>query len=222
MRKIFVTILFLTVFVSAFAQQESPRGGEKDGLNLQIMGGPTFSQNEFIDGLASERKITFSKDAMSCGGYVSLAKEFSTVFGWRANLGYSGNKGRANAPTESVADIYSFKDFEVMGDITLDFMDLFGPKRKSHMFNLKAFAGAGALFTFGFPSEYSSKINTDPGTYFGFRGGLDFRFRLSKVVSIMLEASSLFSASDKFNGIEGGDVKMDARLNGDLGIVFHF
>lgn len=212
--KKFLLVIFAFAFSCICLNAQSR--GEKDAVNLQLIGGINFSQNESIDG-ELKHLLAINSDALSGNGYISVAQEFHPIFGWRASIGFSGNKGRANDYSAKVADIYSFNDMELFGDITIDLMDLFGPRRKNYMFNMKLFGGVGGLYGFGYPKNYSN-VDSANKFFLGLRTGLDFRFRVSRKVCILLEGSALFEPTDKFNGIVD-DVPFDARLNANLGIT---
>jgi len=230
---LFVSILIMVCAGTLFAQemQTTPavkdstccdandsqcKKGEVDRLNLQIMFGHNFSQNEGVDGVA-EHTFTFSKDVMSREVSLALAKEFTPCWGWRLSIGESENIGCTNFDKQA---FYSFSDAELFGDLTLDITDMLFRRRESMFLNMKLFGGVGGLYTFGFSQENAPK-DVDSHLCLGARGGVDLRFRLSKHVSLGAEAGLTTMYPDNFNGIVD-DFPVDARFFGKVGLIINF
>lgn len=223
-KSFFLTVLLSFAFAfEGIAENDSikVRKGEKDSWYLEVYGGLNHSMNENLD----ETLIHtwgVSDQSLGATAKLGLGKEWSSVFGWRANLVYNSNKGRATYYNKEER-IYSFHSIELFGDITLDFMDLIAPKRKHKGFNLKLFAGAGGLQTFGFENQilnYYTEYSDKPRLNWGARVGLIGRVRVSDDVCIGAEFTQYF-IDDHFSGV-AANYPLDGRQNLMVGLTWLF
>lgn len=217
-----LTVLLSFIFViDGFALNDSIRiiNGEKDPWYLEVYGGLNHSMNENLD-------ETFihtwgvSDQSLGATARLGIGKEWSSTLGWRANVVYNSNKGRATFYNKDER-IYSFHSIEMFGDITLDLMDLIAPKRKHKGLNLKLFAGAGGLQTFGFENQilnYYTEYSDKPRLNWGARVGLTGRVRVSDDVCIGAEFSQYF-IDDHFSGV-AANYPLDGRQNLMVGLIW--
>lgn len=200
----------------------TPDGGAlRDGidpLHLQIFGGLNKSANENLPW------TEFSKYPWSGGAFVALGKEFTPLWGWRVALRYNHNKGR-NVEKCEKADTWGWNNVGLFGDVTYDLTDAFTTmeRRGKRCFNLKAFLGVGAAYTFGFdnvPLSYAAPYSRESRVVPGARLGLNASWRVADAWRIGAELShSMFA--DRFNGVKDG-FAMDGRTNLKVGVTYVF
>ena len=188
----------------------------KDPYYLQLFAGINKSANENLP--FSE----FSQYPWSWGAFFAVGREFTPLWGWRAALRFNRNKSRNVEVCES-EDVYSWNNLALFGDITFDVSDVFRKSRKNHVpkFNLKAFAGIGAAYTWNFtdvPLSYTHKYSRKSRLLPGLRVGFTASYKVSERWRIGAEISqTLFE--DHFNGV-AYSTPMDGRTNLKLGVTY--
>ena len=217
MKKSILFILLCGCTQMLHATDTNQTGNKRiDPFYLQLFGGINKSANEHLPW--SE----FSSYPWSMGAFFGVGKEFTPLWGWRGVLRYNHNKGRNVEECES-KDTYGWDNIGVFGDITFDLTDAFSSKASTQapIFNLKAFVGIGAAFTFGFddvPLSYTHPYSNENNTSFAGRLGLTGTFRVAEHWRIGAELSQTFFM-DKFNGVKA-DCPLDGRTNLSLGVTY--
>lgn len=191
----------------------------RDGLYLQIYGGINKSANENLP--MSE----FSSYPWSGGLFIGVGEEFNALWGWRAALRYNYNKSRNVQECES-PDTWGWSSLGVFGDATFDITDALRTSgHRGKALNMKAFAGVGFEYTFGFPMQtplsysvaYSTKSRVVPAA----RVGLDITYKLSNRLKLGMELShTIFN--DHFNGVKTGsplDMRSDIKIGVTINLV---
>ena len=219
--KITLLWIFLLCTLSAQAYTTSDNDSidkRQDPYYLQLFLGVNKSANENLP--FSE----FSSYPWSFGAFFALGREFSPLWGWRAALRINRNKSRNVQECES-PDTYAWNNVALFGDMTFDVSDAFRRARreKAPRFNMKAFAGIGAAYTWNFTNiplsythEYSRKSKLLPAL----RAGLTASYRVSHRWRIGAELSqTLFE--DHFNGV-AYDFPIDGRTNLKVGLTYLF
>ena len=143
-----ITILALcggTLSIQASGFEKTDSLWNVDPVYVQLFGGVNKSANENLP--FSE----FSSYPLSMGFFVGIGKEFSPLWGWRIALRYNHNKSRNVEKCES-QDTWGWNNLGLFGDLTFDITDALTSKVRhlARPFNLKAFVGVGAAYTFGF------------------------------------------------------------------------
>lgn len=191
--------------------------GEEDPYYLQLYAGINKSANEHLPW--SE----FSRHPWSGGLFVGVGKEFNPLWGWRAAFGYNHNKSR-NVPFCESPETWGWDNVELFADMTFDVTDALGGLllRPAGRFNLKAFAGVGGAYTFGFPEKtplsYTEAYAKDSTFHGGLRAGLTATYRVADSWRIGIELShTLFT--DRFNGVKSG-FPLDGRTNLKVGVTY--
>ena len=190
----------------------------RDPYYLQLYVGINKSANENLP--FSE----FSSYPWSFGAFFALGREFSPLWGWRAALRINRNKSRNVQECES-PDTYAWNNVALFGDVTFDVSDVFrrAQRDKTPKFNMKAFAGIGAAYTWNFSNvplsythEYSRKSRLLPAL----RAGLTASYNVNEHWRIGAEISqTLFE--DHFNGV-AYDMPIDGRTNLKVGVAYLF
>lgn len=219
MKRAFLVLLSCTVAFSTWAQEvdslQSSRRGDKDRLYYQLFVGANKSANEHLPW------TEFTSYPFAGGAFVGIGKEWSSLWGWRAALGFDFDKGR-NIPECEGSDTFGWKDIELWGDLTFDLTDLFS-KKQNKKFNLKAFLGVGALWSWGYPKDkplsYIYEYSPDNNTSLGTRAGLTATYKISDQVKLGAELSHL-GAQDHFNGVIDHNFPFDGRTNLSVGVVW--
>ena len=211
----------MTVHAITPAEVDSLLRIGKDPYYLQLYGGINKSANENLPWTEMTRY------PMSWGAFVGLGKELSPLWGWRMALGLDHNKSRNVQVCES-DETWGWDDVELFADATFDVTDLLRKNSpdfgvKIPRFNLKAFVGAGALWTFGFPEDVPLSY-TDPYTRksqlcYGVRGGLTATCLVSNNVRLGLELSHTM-VNDWFNGVNDHRAPLDHRTNLSVGATW--
>ena len=191
--------------------------GEVDPYYLQLYAGINKSANEHLPW--SE----FSRHPWSGGLFVGVGKEFNPLWGWRAAFGYNHNKSR-NVPFCESPETWGWDNVELFADMTFDVTDALGGllMRPAGRFNLKAFAGVGGAYTFGFPEDvplsYTYEYAKDSIFSGAFRAGLTATYQVADRWRVGAELShTLFT--DRFNGVKGG-FPFDGRTNLKVGVTY--
>ena len=191
--------------------------GEVDPYYLQLYAGINKSANEHLPW--SE----FSRHPWSGGLFVGVGKEFNPLWGWRAAFGYNHNKSR-NVPFCESPETWGWDNVELFADMTFDVTDALGGllMRPAGRFNLKAFAGIGGAYSFGFPEDvplsYTYEYAKDSIFSGAFRAGLTATYQVADRWRVGAELShTLFT--DRFNGVKGG-FPFDGRTNLKVGVTY--
>lgn len=187
----------------------------RDSLYLQIYGGINKSANENLP--MSE----FSTYPWSGGLFIGVGEEFNALWGWRAALRYNYNKSRNVQECES-PDTWGWSSLGLFGDVTFDITDALRTSgHRGKALNMKAFAGVGFEYTFGFPMQtplsysvaYSTKSRVVPAA----RAGLDITYKINDRLKLGMELShTIFN--DHFNGVKTGS-PLDMRTNIKIGVT---
>lgn len=220
-------IVFMMITCSVMAGYAKPLHGKDslalkgiDAYYLQFYGGINKSANENMPW--SE----FTIHPISYGAFVGIGKELSPLWGWRLALGIDNNKSRNVQECEN-GEPWNWNDVELFGDVTFDLSDAFRNRKKDRedvpRFNLKAFAGAGGLYTYAFPKDiylsYTDPYSKKSQLCFGVRAGLNATYRIDSNLKLGLELSHTV-VSDNFNGVENSDFPWDQRTNLSIGITY--
>ena len=215
-------MMVLCVGCSSLLFAEGQEEGEHknvDPIYLQLYGGINKSANENLPW--SE----FSSYPWSGGAFLGIGKEITPLWGWRAALRYNHNKSRNVQKCES-KDTWGWNNIGLFADATFDLTDAFSSKakrEKNKRFNLKAFLGVGAAYTFGFdevPLSYTEPYSRDSKMLPAGRLGFTATYRVANNWRIGAELSHTMFA-DNFNGVKAG-FPMDGRTNLKLGITYIF
>ena len=215
-------MMVLCVGCSSLLFAEGLEEGEHknvDPIYLQLYGGINKSANENLPW--SE----FSSYPWSGGAFLGIGKEITPLWGWRAALRYNHNKSRNVQKCES-KDTWGWNNIGLFADATFDLTDAFSSKakrEKNKRFNLKAFLGVGAAYTFGFdevPLSYTEPYSRDSKMLPAGRLGFTATYRVANNWRIGAELSHTMFA-DNFNGVKVG-FPMDGRTNLKLGITYIF
>jgi hypothetical protein len=218
MKKIVLgSILLCSLSVQANTTSENDSiYNNRDPYYFQLFAGINKSANENLP--FSE----FTQYPWSWGAFFAVGREFSPLWGWRAVLRFNHNKSRNVQACES-EDVYSWNNVALFGDLTFDVSDVFRKSRHDHRpkFNLKAFAGVGAAYTWNYTDvplsythEYSRKSKLLPAV----RMGLTATYLVSKHWRVGAEISqTLFE--DHFNGV-AYDTPIDGRTNLKVGVSY--
>ena len=222
LRKIF-SFVFLLCSVSGSSQTVSDSISiDKDPLYFQLYGGINKSANENLPW--SE----FSSYPWSVGAFFGIGREFNRLWGWRAALRINHNKSRNVQECES-KEVWGWNSTALFGDITLDLTDLLRKEEsilddepvKRRTFNMKAFAGVGGSYTWGFddvPLSYSHAYSRSSKLIPALRAGVTATWRLNDQWRIGAEVSqTLFE--DHFNGVSY-DTPLDTRTNLKVGLTY--
>ena len=220
------SFLFCALFAQARELDESTdiadstelRNRRKDAFYIQLYGGINKSANENLPW------TEFSAYPWSGGGFLAIGREVSPLWGWRAALRINHNKSR-NVPTCESKDVWGWNSTSVFADATFDVTDVFRKARagKRMKFNLKAFAGVGAAYTWGFdkvPLSYSHAYSRNSRLVPSMRLGVNAAYKINDRLRVGAELSqSLFT--DRFNGV-AYDTKIDGRTNLKVGLTCLF
>lgn len=220
MRRLLFICLMVSYPLYAAANRTDSIGGRKqDPLYFQLYGGINKSANEHLPW------TEFSSCPWSYGAFIGLGKEWSPLWGWRAAIRYNHNKSR-NVPVCESSDTWGWDNVGLFGDVTYDVTDALTSKSstKHKRFNLKAFAGIGAAYTFGFPEEtplsYTDPYSSKSKLLGGVRAGLTATYQAASCWRIGLELSHT-QLMDGFNGVDV-DVPTDGRSNLKVGVTYLF
>lgn len=230
--RLFVFWAFLLCSLSMRAQTLADSTvANKDPFYLQLYVGINKSANENLPW--SE----FSAYPWSTGMFVSLGREVSPLWGWRAALRINRNKSR-NVPVCESKEVWGWNNTGLFADATFDVTDVLRKKKtidledeeqkeeksgKKPKFNLKAFAGVGAAYTWKFddvPLSYTHPYSRSSKLLPAVRAGVNATWRLSERWRLGAELShTLFE--DHFNGVAHG-APLDMRTNLKVGLTYLF
>lgn len=223
MKHIIMTALLICGVLNIHAQTSgsNPLTKGTDPLYMQVYGGINKSANENLPW--SE----FSHYPWAGGAFVALGKEYTPLWGWRSAFRINHNKSRNVQQCES-PDTWGWNNIGLFADATFDISDAI--MRRSYLagkepgrFNLKAFAGVGAAYTFGFdnvPLSYQHPYNRNSHVVAAFRAGINASYRLSRQWHLGLELSQTMF-TDQFNGVKVAS-PLDGRTNLKVGITYFF
>lgn len=222
MKYSYIQYLLFVLLFGCFAQQLSATESDKplrdgiDPLYIQIFGGINKSANEHLPW------TEFSGYPWSGGTFLAVGSEATPLWGWRAALRYNHNKGRNVEKCES-DETWGWHSISLFADATFDITDALTSKasRGKNPFNMKAFAGIGAAYTFGFdnvPLSYTDAYSRNNRAVPAFRLGINASWRLSDRWRIGTELSQTMFA-DRFNGVKS-DFCMDGRTNLKVGFTY--
>ncbi len=188
----------------------------KSPLYLQLYGGINKSANEHLPW--SE----LSKYPWSGGMFVGLGQDLSSLWGWRTALRFNHNKSRSVQKCEN-ANTWGWNNIGLFGDATFDLTNAFSKPKIStnRTFDLKAFAGVGLAYTFGFdnvPLSYTNEYSRNSRLLPGFRVGLDATWKVAPNWRIGAELSQTMFA-DAFNGVKA-NCPLDGRTNFKIGVTY--
>ncbi len=188
----------------------------KKPLYLQLYGGINKSANENLPW--SE----FSKYPWSAGMFVGVGQDLSPLWGWRAALRFNHNKSRNTEKCEQ-KDTWGWNNIGLFADATFDITNAFSTPKPiaNRAFDLKAFAGVGGAYTFGFdnvPLSYTTSYSRNSRLVPAMRIGFDASWRVADNWRIGAELSHTLFA-DAFNGVKSG-VAMDGRTNFKIGVTY--
>jgi hypothetical protein len=199
---------------------------DKDPFYLQLYLGTNKSANENLPW------TEFSQYPWSTGIFIGLGREVNRLWGWRAALRINRNKSR-NVPECESKEVWGWSNTGLFADATFDVTDVFRkpefiPKDSahnilSHRFNLKAFAGIGAAYTWDFdkvPLSYTHPYSRSSKVLPAFRVGLTATWKLSNRWRIGAELSQTLY-EDHFNGV-AYDTPLDTRTNLKVGLTYLF
>lgn len=180
--------------------------------NIQVMGGAGYTIGE----------INYTQ-LFSPAASLNVGWQITPAFGLR--IGASGWQGKGHAIANG-AEGYSFNYAQGSLDAVLDLGNLFAGYKHNRVVSPYIFLGGGAAA--GFNNGAKSVKSVAPAEYFGLlwnrmispvgRGGVGLNFRLSDVVSIMVEANANV-LSDKFNSKKAGNP--DFQFNALAGLKFN-
>ncbi len=230
--RIFVLCSFVLLSAGMHAQTtQTPTANDsiltdKDPFYLQLYLGTNKSANENLPW------TEFSQYPWSTGIFIGLGREVNRLWGWRAALRINRNKSR-NVPECESKEVWGWSNTGLFADATFDVTDVFRkpefiPKDSahnilSHRFNLKAFAGIGAAYTWDFdkvPLSYTHPYSRSSKVLPAFRVGLTATWKLSNRWRIGAELSQTLY-EDHFNGV-AYDTPLDTRTNLKVGLTYLF
>lgn len=217
------SFLLCSLFIQAQTAKDSieARNARKDPFYIQLYGGINKSANENLPW------TEFTSYPWSGGGFLALGREITPLWGWRAALRLNHNKSR-NVQTCESEDVYGWNSLGLFADATFDVTDAIRRKKlevgkKKPKFNVKAFAGIGASYTWSYddvPLSYTHPYSRSSKIVPAMRVGANATYRLSERWRVGAELSqSLFT--DRFNGVAYG-APLDGRTNLKVGITYLF
>ena len=161
--------------------------------------------------------------------FVGIGREVTPLLGWRAALRINHNKSRNVQECES-KDVWGWNSTALFGDVTLDVSNILNRKKMARdadfindsKFNLKAFAGIGGSYTWGFdevPLSYSHAYSRSSKLIPALRAGVTATWKLNDQWRIGAELSQTLY-EDHFNGV-AYDVPLDTRTNLKVGLTYY-
>ena len=215
-----LSILAVAVLLSAGVAQAQRVSKSDDSIefrphwNIQLMGGAGYTIGE-----ANYMQLFSPAAALNLGWQITPS------FGLR--LGASGLQGKGHAISNGIEG-YSFNYAQGALDLVLDLGNLFAGYKHNRVVSPYIFLGGGAAF--GFNNGANSVKSVAPADDFAYlwpknlvspvgRGGVGLNFRLSDIVSIMVEANANV-LSDKFNSKKAGNP--DFQFNALAGLKINF
>lgn len=218
MKNLFLALLLgVPLYVSA-DEVNTAVVSETDPLYLQLYLGMNKSANENLP------FTEFTQYPISYGMFLGVGKELSPLWGWRGALRFNHNKSRNVQKCES-PDTWGWNSLGFFGDATFDITDALNRKPlkdgANRKFNLKAFAGVGVSWTYGFdevPLSYTVEYSRNSCLVPAFRAGLTATWRVSDKWRVGAELSQTAFA-DNFNGVKT-DIPLDTRSNLKIGVTY--
>jgi len=201
--KTLLTAVLLTVGMTAMAQATYTAA---DGTTYQ------FKKHGFLN-LEGGAQYTLGeakfKDLISPNVQLGLGYQFSPVFGARIQANGWQSKGGFNT---RINEQYKYKYVAPGVDLMFNLSNLFAGWNPKRVFNATLFLGGGA--NIGFENDEANALAAKgvPFRYlwdgtqvlpFG-RGGLEFSFRLSDAVRLLIEGNANI-LSDKYNSKKAGN-----------------
>ena len=189
----------------------------RDPLYFQLYLGINKSANENLPW------TEFSKYPWATGVFLSIGREFNRLWGWRAALRINHNHSRNVQECESPEE-WGWNSTSLFADATFDISDAFRRniiRQKQPRFNVKAFAGLGAAYTWSFdkvPLSYSHPYSRSSRLVPALRLGVNASMRLSDKWRIGAELSQTIF-EDHFNGV-AYDNPLDTRTNLKIGLTY--
>lgn len=208
-------VVLMLISTISFAQNraimEEGKTVFKPHATLSLQGGAAHTLGE-----------TKFKDLISPAAALNVGYNFSPVFGMRVGASGWQGKGAWVAPLQ----VYDFKFVQGNLDFVFNLGSLFGGFNPDRVLSPYLFLGGGAAYGFendgaidlktgGYDLEY---LWTDNKVFPMGRGGLGLDIKLSKVVSINVEANANVT-SDHFNSKKAGNA--DWQFNGLVGLKFN-
>lgn len=193
--------------------------GTTDPIYIQMYGGINKSANENLSW------TEFSKYPLSGGAFIAVGKEFTPLWGWRIAVRYNHNKSRNVEKCENKAT-WGWNNVGIFADATFDITDAIRratTNNKRHVFNLKAFAGIGAAYSFGYddvPLSYYVPYSRKNRVVSACRIGFDATFNIAYNWRLGAELSQTIF-TDRFNGVKT-DCPFDTRTNLKVGVTYLF
>lgn len=195
----------------------------KNSFYFQLYGGLNKSANENLPW------TEFSSYPWSAGLFVGIGRDVTPLLGWRAALRINHNKSRNVQDCES-KDVWGWNSTALFGDVTLDVSNILNRKKMARdadfindsKFNLKAFAGIGGSYTWGFdevPLSYSHAYSRSSKLIPALRAGVTATWKLNDQWRIGAELSQTLY-EDHFNGV-AYDVPLDTRTNLKVGLTYY-
>ena len=198
----------------------------KDPFYLQLFLGINKSANENLPW------TEFTSYPWANGIFIALGREVSPLWGWRGALRINRNKSR-NVPVCESDEVWEWSNTSLFADATFDITDVLRKPQRIHAdsaykvraprFNLKAFAGVGAAYTWNFddvPLSYTHAYSRSSKLVPALRAGVTATWRLSDRWRVGAELSqTLFE--DHFNGV-AYDSPLDGRTNLKVGLAYLF
>lgn len=218
MRILLTGVLWLCALIIQAQAKTDNTVSLRDPLYLQLYGGINKSANENLPWSES------SSYPFSYGAFIGIGSEFSPLLGWRAALRFNHNKSRNVQECES-DEPWGWNNTGLFVDGTFDVSDIFRKKErtKTPLFNVKAFAGIGAAYTYSFdqvPLSYTEPYSRSSKLLPAVRAGVTATMQIAKRWRIGAELShNLYE--DHFNGVAAAS-PIDARTNLKIGLTYLF
>ena len=169
MKRFYLWVLLLSSLGMNAQTAKDSTVWNKDPLYLQLFLGINKSANENLPW------TEFSGYPWSTGMFFAIGREVKPLWGWRAALRINRNKSR-NVPVCESKDVWKWSSTSLFADVTFDvtdvlrrrgkrdtvpvlegevadlvsYRDSIKARNKPSRFNLKAFAGLGASYTWNF------------------------------------------------------------------------
>lgn len=191
----------------------------KDPFYLQLYLGVNKSANENLPW------TEFTAYPLSYGAFIGVGSEWSRLWGWRAALRFNHNKSR-NVQECEEKDTWGWNNTGLFADVTFDVSDLLRKNKvrsKRPKFNVKAFVGIGAAYTWQFdkvPLSYTHPYSRSSKIVPGARAGVTATMQIARKWRLGAEVShNLYE--DHFNGV-AYESPIDMRTNLKIGLTYLF
>jgi len=150
---------------------------------------------------------------------LGVGREFTSILGVRGTFGYNTNKAYSANGT------YSFKNFDVFGDLTVDLADAIAPNRvKNQTINSELLVGVGLSKTFDNKLQPSTNdgIRYSPNGSFnyGLHFGANISYNITPEFAIGAEAG-LYVMNDRYNG-QRFHLAVDGRAELGINLIYQF